>query len=433
MKKKNLIFIGVEVFILVGILICYSIILSPHLRAKIDNMFRDNNKMKYRIASDDEHISGNVQSIKADITVEGSKVNVVQDILLKNPQSEIYCYIPAANSAKPVIKKVQTKSGFKSFHSDTANLIITCDEPQNSIQLDYEFALSNNAKPLSYTEDFILLTNFLITPALYKNGVPILSYKWDFGDPYIYDISNYEVTVTTDKDLHIYAPGKRSEKIQEEYKTAVFRADGIRDFPVVIAKSAQVTSVAIANTTIHYIDSIEAREAVENAFRFASEKIGAYPYPEFFVVKAPISQNGMEFSNMIFISDYCFKNRATLKRVTYHEVFHQWFYGVIGTDQFNEPFFDEGLVNYLALRLNGIQINDSYNNSLFHLKLNDYQSLQQYYDLVYSDSASYFYSLHKKLGDDFYTMLQRIYADKKFTVFYFEDFLKYVNEYLGGR
>ena len=210
--------------------------------------------------------------------------------------------------------------------------------------------------------------------------------------------------------MDVFAPGKKeaqnsdtnTDNEQLNNQTIIFKADNMRDFPAVITKNSKnntngynllnnnVHIEKINNTEIYFINSKDAVKYVREAFLFANKKIGPYPYQKLFVVKASIPLKGMEFSNMIFVSEKCFNDRNDLRRVLYHEIFHQWFYGIIGTDQVNEPFMDEGIVNYLAIMLNGDKLNSNYSNEFFNKELKDYSSKDEYYLLDYTDAAIYF-------------------------------------------
>ncbi|WHH57076.1 M1 family aminopeptidase [Petroclostridium sp. X23] len=371
-------------------------------------------------------------NIEADIEVINNKVSIKQSIALKEPVDTFYFYIPSKNIAKTTIKNIQSEKGFTNVIVSENNLRVDFEDKQTRIYVEYEMVLNNNQEPLSYTEDSVFLTNFLITPAVYKNGEPVFLYKSSFGDPYIYNVNHYSVRLKTDNHFTAYAPGKVEEDTVGDSKITIFQHENARDFPIAIFKNAKVEVRKYGEKDIYYIGSLDAKDYIEHAMAFAESNIGPYPYKEFYVVKAPLSLQGMEFSNMIFLSESCFHNKEVLKRVAYHEVFHQWFYGIIGTDQLNEPFLDEGLVNYLSLMLSNNELNRYFNEKLFQLHLRDYHSRDQYYHLAYNDSAVYFYKLHKKLGDDFYNLLKKIYAEKKLSILYFDELLKYAEEYLGG-
>jgi hypothetical protein len=342
-------------------------------------------------------------------------------------------YVPSLNKAKTnIIKATSNNIGVKTTLNDT-NLQIDLSEASQNLHIKYEIVLEKNSETLSYTDSLIYLTNFLMTPAVYKNSLEISSYKAPYGDPYIYDINNYYVLFKTKKDLQIAAPGKKEEYLFGANKISIFEATNLRDFPSVLYKNADVYTEKNGTTNMIYINSKAAKENVNIAFNFAVKNIGPYPYDSFFVVKAPLNQSGMEFSNMIILADSCFNNLEDLKRVSYHEVFHQWFYGIIGTNQLDEPFLDEGMVNYLAMFLCNDSLKDSYNNRFESLKLKNYTSREEYYDLAYNNSAVYFHVVHSKLGNNFYKLLQKIYQEKKYKIIYFNDFLKYVEQFSRGK
>ncbi len=367
-------------------------------------------------------------NIKADIDVSDKTVNITQDINFKSPQSKIYAYIPSVNHAVTNLKKITVDGAYKNSITGDMNLTIICDKPQNKISLQYELKLDSNRQTLSYSDNYILLTNFLITPAVMKDGKPIQVYKSSFGDPYLYDMNNYEITIKADKSYNVFGPGQKSDKVSGSYRTAAFKAVNLRDFPIVLAKNASVKSEKHGSSTVYYINSYSVKNYVNEALDYAEKNIGTYPYKELFVVNAPISSNeGMEQSQMILISDSCFSSGNDLKGVTYHEVFHQWFYNIIGTNQLDEPFLDEGLVNYLSILLGEGNPSTLYDTGFLNMHLNNYSSKEQYMRLAYVNAAQYYADIHKKMGNGFFKALKKIYNDKKNSILYYKDFLKYIN------
>lgn len=372
-------------------------------------------------------------NIKADIQVADGLVNIKEDILIDGDRDTLIVYLPSMNHADTEVTRVLSNGAGLEFYVRDAYLEVCGPIASGKLSLEYRITLSDSLDILSYSDGCIILSNFLATPAVYKDGNPILAYKWGFGDPYIYDINDYHITFKTAKDLTVYAPGKKQETVSGDVKTTVCQVRNIREFSSVLLRDAGIKTEKIGNTNIYYIDSFHSAPYAGQAFRFAEENIGPYPHDELFVVRLPLKLNGMELSNMILLSDSCFESEEKLKGVVYHEIFHQWFYNIVGTDQINEPFFDEGLVNYLALYLCNYNPNKNPSDKFLQLTLRDYKSRQEYYKYVYNDAAAYFGQIHRKLGDDFFPLLQKVYAEKKFTILYFEDFLKQVDQYVRGQ
>ncbi len=376
----------------------------------------------------------NSHDIVADIQISKNTILITQTINFDKPSKKLYAYVNSDSTAETSIKKVASSTGNLSFLKKDTVLEISSGSSESSVIVEYEITLGNGRSTLTHMDNRYFLTNFLITPGVYKKDVLVRPYKSTLGDPYIYSSVSYYVIIKADKSLDVFAPAQKEEHIFGANKITILEAANMRDFPIVIAEASSVSKVAYGDIDIFYINSSETAGYVKKAMDFAQKNIGKYPYPSFFVVKAPITQNGMEFSGMIFLSDLCFENKDYLKTLTYHEVLHQWFYGIIGTDQINEPFLDEGLVTYLSEIPDGGYISKPLFSGISSRKflgraLGNYSSREEYYRLAYNDSALYFYNIHKKLGNNFYKLLNKIYEDKKFKMLYFEDFLSYASNY----
>jgi hypothetical protein len=367
-------------------------------------------------------------NIEADIEVINHTVIVKEDLTLKKATKKIIVYLPSINKAKTSIKQITLKRGYSKLTEQDDTLVIDSNIPENHLHIEYEIALEEDADTLSYSKESILLTNFLVTPAVYQNNNPVYLYCSKIGDPYIYDINDYSIRFTTDKIWHVFAPGQKSQNISGDKKTTVFSARNMRDFPIVLFTHPKVEISKIKDIAVYYINSSNAKESVTEALNFGVNNIGPYPYKEFYVVRVSISQRGMEFSNMIFLDDSCFADKDLLKKVTYHEVMHQWFYGIIGTNPLDEPFFKEGIVEYLTSVINRESlVGKSYCKEDFSLRLSQYSSEEEFYKLAYGYSCNFFYEINKRKGDDFFKTLRKVYDARKFTILSFDEFLDYFN------
>ncbi len=78
--------------------------------------------------------------------------------------------------------------------------------------------------------------------------------------------------------------------------------------------------------------AVRSMRAFDNAF-------GSYPYPEVdVVVTAFIAYRGMEYPQIVFT------NPGTAPVA--HELAHQWWYGVVGNDQYASPWLDESFATW---------------------------------------------------------------------------------------
>ena len=76
--------------------------------------------------------------------------------------------------------------------------------------------------------------------------------------------------------------------------------------------------------------------------RFYSERYGAYPYPQFTVAQA--GDGGMEYPMINFITGG--RTPSSLIGVTAHEAAHEWFYGVLGSNESDFSWMDEGFTSF---------------------------------------------------------------------------------------
>lgn len=78
------------------------------------------------------------------------------------------------------------------------------------------------------------------------------------------------------------------------------------------------------------------------AFAYASERFGAYPYPEYSVIQG--GDGGMEYIMGTLITGN--RSLESLVGVTIHEFMHSWYMGVLGFNESYDAWMDEGFTSY---------------------------------------------------------------------------------------
>ena len=101
------------------------------------------------------------------------------------------------------------------------------------------------------------------------------------------------------------------------------------------------------------------RRAVENALRWAEEWYFKYPYPTLTVIDTPkeaSGADGMEYPTLITAGSVPFdplQKRFAPELVTFHEFGHQYFYGLLASNEVEEPWLDEGLATWFTHKAMG--------------------------------------------------------------------------------
>lgn len=91
-------------------------------------------------------------------------------------------------------------------------------------------------------------------------------------------------------------------------------------------------------------------EAVKKAIRGYSAAVGAYPYSTVKVVEGDLSAGGgMEYPTVTVISPSSDTN--TISTTIVHEVGHNWFYGILGSNERDHPWMDESLNSFYEIRI----------------------------------------------------------------------------------
>jgi hypothetical protein len=90
---------------------------------------------------------------------------------------------------------------------------------------------------------------------------------------------------------------------------------------------------------------------IKDAVRHYSQWIGKYPYPVVQAVEGPsnLSSGGMEYPMITLITSPNAKEEE-MDAVITHEVGHNWFYGILGSNERDHPWMDEGLNTYFQFR-----------------------------------------------------------------------------------
>lgn len=107
---------------------------------------------------------------------------------------------------------------------------------------------------------------------------------------------------------------------------------------------------------------------ISDAVNYYSDWNGEYPYNQVTAVDGTISAGGgMEYPNVTVIGDA--GDDLTLETVIVHEVGHNWFYGILGSNERENGWMDEGInsfneLRYLRAKYPDLKIKDAVGGSI---------------------------------------------------------------------
>ncbi len=239
----------------------------------------------------------------------------------------------------------------------------------------------------------------------------------------------------------------------------------VRDFAMLASAAFAVSTARVGDVDVrsYYLASEkgageQALDAAEHALADFERRFGPYAYADFDVVEAAIvgGAGGVEFSGLATAASMLYRpadagdgalaellklagasgvmgqmTGSMLEFCVAHEVAHQWWHGMVGSDSRVHPFVDEGLAQYSAI----LYLEDRYgkeratrdgdmNSKTSYQMMRmmgtpdapvdrpvaQFASSLAYGGLIYGKGPYFYEALRKLLGDDAFFALVRDYT-----------------------
>ena len=227
--------------------------------------------------------------------------------------------------------------------------------PGDKVVLDIGFltklALVNHRTGV--TPHTVNLGNFYPILCGIKNGGFYECVYYSDGNPFYSDCAEYKLRLTVPKEYELASTGVLAdEDMLESKKVYTMYATKVRDFACVLAKDYRILTEKVDGAELsyfYYADENPERtmETAREAFSFYQKTFGEYPYPRYTIAETGLCFGGMEYPNLTMLSDDL--SGTERARSVAHEVAHQWWYGVVGSDSTRNAWQDEGLAEYSAI------------------------------------------------------------------------------------
>ena len=199
-------------------------------------------------------------------------------------------------------------------------------------------------------------------------------------------------------------------KSSEQFKTVHFRQNNVHDFGWFADKRYHVLSGEVelpkskrkvktwalfTNQEAHlWTKSIEY---LNDATSYFSKWVGEYPYNHVTAVDGTISAGGgMEYPNITVIGNSY--TAHALETVIIHEVGHNWFYGILGSNERDHAWMDEGMNTYIEIRY----MEEKYNGQFMNIPLLNLKD-KNVQEATYRFNASRNYDQPLKMGSEAFT------------------------------
>jgi len=330
------------------------------------------------------------------------------------------------------------------------------------IEMQYDVVIPNCLHRLGYGDNTINVANFYPVACVYDGEWNLQPYNSN-GDPFYSEISNYNITLTAPSNLVLATTGEiKNTQSKNECNVYNVEAKAVRDYAFVLSNKFSVVSEQYENVKIMYYyyndnNFAQSLQSAVDSIKTFNKLYGEYPYSTFSVVKSNFIHGGMEFPNLVLISDNASDYNDYLN-VIIHETAHQWWYGLVGNNQYSCGWLDEGLTDYsttLFYKNNpqyGINMQDIVKNTTnsyvtfvevytkvlgnvdtsMTRALNEYDTEPEYVYMAYVKGMLLFDSLMENVGEDKFLYIMSKYFDKyKYSIATPEALIKMFEKYLG--
>jgi hypothetical protein len=281
------------------------------------------------------------------------------------------------------------------------------------------------------------------------------------------DYGLYKVNITLPKDYVVGATGQLvDEKKALSQKTLSFVAEDVIDFAwtaskqyIELTENWEDVKIRLLIQPEHLDQAKRQFVSVKAALDYFKRNLGEYPYPGITVVDPPYSASGaggMEYPCLITSSSIARVPTGIRfpEMVTIHEFGHQYFMGILASNEFEEAWIDEGMNSYFETRIMdaafgrnssfvdfaGIKIGDTEMQRTSYTYSDDRNIAESarfawqyphggYGEMSYSKPATFLNTLHNMIGKECMEEIWKTFYERyKFKHPCTNDFVAIVNE-----
>jgi Aminopeptidase N len=262
---------------------------------------------------------------------------------------------------------------------DVTVLWIPLDQPlvpNESMTLSYDFTakIPTVADRYGLYNGIFNVTNFYPILAEYADGEWSHAPYYQMGECFYSEISDYDVRLTVPADFLVATTGTETGKQDNgETVTYTYNAPCVRDF---VFSASDVFGIVDATYDGVHVNVLYNKKnppannmkaslnaslgAARDSLAAFGDAFGKYPYSELDIILAPIEAGGMEYPNLIIIEDSLCPSGLLeystsediyrdLEVCIAHEIGHQWFMGIVGSNSGMQPWQDESITSYTEL------------------------------------------------------------------------------------
>ena len=247
-------------------------------------------------------------------------------------------------------------------------------QPGDTVRLFMDFVtkLPKIVARSGYSHNFFFVGQWFPKIGVYENvgerGREVAGWnchQYHASSEFFADFGVYNVDINVPKDYVVASGGMLIDKKArtDGTNTWYFRAEDIVDFAWTASERYKIAKTSWHHVNIevylqpeHFHMAKRHTESVKAALDFFAEKLDTFPYPHMTIIDPPYhgsGAGGMEYTTLFTAGsmNYVPDGLMYTELVTIHEFGHAYFMGMLATNEFEEPWMDEGMNTYFEHRI----------------------------------------------------------------------------------
>lgn len=369
-------------------------------------------------------------------------------------------YPDGFSPGKMKIQKISSNKKPLKYNINGTILEVVLDKPLKpketaKVSIEFKCILPPSRGRYGYGKNTFNIANWYPLLAVYDDKGWNKYPYYKIGDPFYSDIALYSVNIRTPKNYTVAATGSLvNKKVKGEHILWEYETDLVRDFAFVASNKFDVAYDDLYKTKVksYFIKGDEngkkALEYAKKSLEVFNRLFGKYPYSDYSVVASDFYIGGMEYPNIVIIGEEFYDDLELLEYIIVHETAHQWWYGLVGSNQVAEPWLDEALAEYSTILyyedVYGKRVGEKmYNQAILNpykfyemanspgpilRPLSQFKNWQDYSVLVYSKGAIMLKELERRMGKgQFLKALKTYYEENVYRNATTKDFINAIN------
>jgi hypothetical protein len=347
--------------------------------------------------------------------------------------------------------------------------------PNGDIKFDiaFEDTLPLIVARTGYIRDFFMVGQWFPKVGVWWHGA-WNCHQFHNNTEFFADFGTFDVNLTVPRNFVLGAGGDLvySRDNSDSTKTATYHSEDVHDFSWTASPSFQlvedswtgsagVVKIHLLMSPGHEATTTRYLHVIKGTLTAFDQWYGPYPYGRLTIVDPPhggFAAGGMEYPTLITADTDRMMPAGVLlpELVLEHEFGHQYWYGMVATNEFEDAWLDEGINSYTEVKVmdelfgkntselnfHALNLDEDNGQRLAYLSEPDYDPITRfawqffnsgsYSGITYGKTATVLLTLEKVIGED--TMrraLHTYFMRYRFTHPTGKDFLKTIEEVSG--